>query len=341
MFRKLSNKLLLIIFVILAIVAVIVLVHDSKKGERTFKSELFSVDSAAVSSITIYPKGNGKDILKLKKSGKEWDVVFKDKHYPADSSLIKNILHELAHITPERVSGTDKTSWKQFEISDSASSRVVVEQGNAITADFRVGKVSFTQGQGPQRYRTNQNVDVKSHLRVAGDDRVYEVEGFLSMMFSNNPAQYRNRMLLRFDKNQVMKLTFIYPGDSSFVLARKGNKWYIDDQPADSSGTEKYLNSTYYINGNEFADESAVFPNYRYTLKIEGNNMSPIEVNGAIDEGVKKYYIKSNANPSAIFGSASPNLFNQIFKGKSSFFPGKAEGKEKKVTKQQSHRVKR
>ena len=204
-----------------------------------------------------------------------------------------------------------KQAGNNLRLSDSASSRVVVEQGNNVTADFRVGKVSFTRGQGPERYRSNQNVDVKSHLRVEGDDRVYEVEGFLSMMFSNNPAQYRNRMLLRFDKSQVMKLTFIYPGDSSFELARKGDKWYINDQPADSSGTEKYLNSTYYINGNEFADESAVFPNYRYTLKIEGNNMSPIEVNGAIDQGLKKYYIKSNANPSSIFGSSSPNLFNQ------------------------------
>ena len=341
MFRKLTNKVLLIVFAILAIVAVIVLVHDSKKGERTFRNELFSVDSAAVSSITIYPKGNGSDILILSKTGKEWDVVFKNKHHPADSSLIKNILHELAHIVPERVAGTDKTSWKQFEISDSSSSRVVVEQGNNITADFRVGKISFTRGGGGnQRFRnSSQNVDVKSHIRVAGDDRVYVVEGFLSMMFSNNPAQYRNKMVYRYEKNQVAKLTFIYPGDSSFVLARKENKWYINDQPADSSETEKYLNSADYTSGSEFADESAVFPDYKYTLKIEGNNMPPIEVNGAFDQGLKKYYIKSNENPSAIFSSSTPNLFNQIFTGKTRFLPGKPEGKSKKGAKPQGHRL--
>ena len=316
MFRKFSNKSLLIIFAILAILAVIVFVHDSKKGERTFKSELFSIDSSAVTSITIYPKGNGNDILKLSKSGKEWEVLIKNKHYPADSIVIKNILYALAHITPERVAGTDKTSWKQFEISDSSSFRVVVEQGKNITADFRVGKVSFSQARDRQNFRGNGNMEVKSHIRVAGDDRVYVVDGFLSMMFSTNQAQYRNRLVFRIDKNQLTKLAFIYPGDSSFVLTRKGSKWYVDDLPADSSGIEKYLNSIENTAGNEFAVESAIFPNFGYTLKIEGNNMPTIEVNGAVDQGSQKYYIKSNENPSALFGSSTPNLFNQIFIGK-------------------------
>jgi hypothetical protein len=319
MFRKLSNKLLLIIFAILAILAIFVFIHDNKKGERTFKSELFSVDSSAVTSITIYPKGRGNDIIKLAKSGKAWDVISNNKHYPTDSLVIKNLLHSLAHINPERVSGTDKASWKEFELADSSSFRVVVEQGTTVTADFRVGKVSFSQDRNSQNSRGNRNMEVKSHIRVASDDRVYVIDGFLSMMFSNNPGQYRNRTILKLDKNQLAKLTFIYPDDSSFVLARKGNKWYVNDLPADSSETQKYLGSIENTNGNEFADESVVFPNYSYTLRIEGNNMSPVEVNGAIDPGSKKYYIKSNINSSALFGSLHPGVFNQVFAGKKKF----------------------
>jgi hypothetical protein len=316
MFRKFSNKSLLIIFAILAILAIIVFVHDSKKGERTFKSELFTVDSAAVTSITVYPKGNGNDILKLAKAGKEWDIISKNKKYPADSLIIRNLLRTLAHITPERVAGTDKTSWKQFEISDSSSFRVVVEQGGNITADFRVGKVSFSQDKSSQNFRGNRNMEVKSHIRVAGDDRVYVVDGFLSMMFTNNPSQYRNKTVLRLDKRQLSRLTFIYPGDSSFVLARKGNKWYVNDIQADSAGTEKYLNSIENATGTEFADESVIFPNFGYTLKIEGNNMSAAEVKGAFDPGSKKYYIQSNINPSALFSWSNASLFSQIFTAK-------------------------
>lgn len=321
MFRKINQKTLLIIFAALALVAVIVVLYDNHKGERSFKSELFVVDSAAVTSINVYPKEKGKQSLKLSKAGKGWDVIIGSKRYPADSAVIRNILHTLAHLTPERVAGTERSSWKAFEITDSASAHVVVEQGGKVSADFRTGKMSFSQDRGRQNYGGGQNMTVKSHIRVAGDDRVYVVDGWLSMMFPDNPAQFRNRLVIRFDKNLVTKLTFVYPGDSSFVLARNGTKWSVNGQPADSASTEKYLSSVATTMGSEFADEGAIFPSYRYTLKIEGNNMPLIEVNGAIDEGSKKYYLRSTANRDAIFGSATPQLFNQVFAGIKKFNP--------------------
>jgi len=318
MFRKINNKSLLIIFGILAILVIIVVVYDQHKGERTFKSELFKVDSAAVSSITIYAKGNSNEFVKLSKSGKQWDIQSKSKHYPADTSSIKNLLHTLANLKPERVSGTDRSSWKSFEMTDSLSSRVVVEQGNNVTADFRVGKLSFSQ-RGGQNYGNRNNMEVKSHIRVAGDDKVYVVDGFLSMEFTANPSQYRNKLVFKMDKSNITKLSFSYPGDSSFVLARSGNKWTINNQPSDSTATEKYLNSLSNSMGNEFADESLLFPAYNYILNLEGNNMPTVEIKGFIENASKKYYVNSSLNPSSIFSSSSPNLFNQIFPGKKKF----------------------
>jgi hypothetical protein len=313
MFRKLNNKTLLIIFAVLALLAVIVMIYDNHKGERTFKSELFKVDSAAVTSITIYPKGKGGEMLKLSKAGNGWEIVSGKKRFPADSGVVRNILQSLAHVAPERVAGTDQSVWKTFEITDSASARVVVEQGNKITADFRTGKLSFSQDRNGQYNGGNRNMSVKSHIRVAGDDRVYVVDGWLSVMFSDNPSQYRNRVVFKMDKKLVTKLTFVYPGDSSFVLARNDSKWTVNNLPADSATTDRFLNSIVNTSSSEFADDGAIFPVYRYTLKIEGSNMTPIEVNGAFDAGSKKYYVRSNVNHSAIFGSSTPNLFNQVF----------------------------
>jgi signal peptidase I len=331
MFRKFNNKTLLVIFAILAVLVVVVLLYDHKKGERTFKSELFTIDSSAVSSIVIYPKGKGNDFVTLSKTGKEWEIVSKNKKYPADSSYIKNILHSLAHIVPERVSGTDRSSWKEFDMTDSLSTRVVVQQGQKTTGDFRVGKISFSRGSGRQGYGNRQNMDVKSHIRVPDDDRVYVVDGFLSMMFRANADDYRIRTLLNLDKSKISKLTFIYPGDSSFILSRKDNKWFVNDLPADSAETVKYLSSVANASGSEFADESAIFPNFAYTLKIEGDNMPTTEVKGATDEPAKKYYLKSTLNPSALFGGpATSNLFNQLFPGKTKFITQPKKAKKKK-----------
>jgi hypothetical protein len=319
MFRKINNRTLLIIFALLAVLVVAMLVYDRRKGERTFKSELFKIDSAAVSSVTVYPKGKTGEFVKLVKAGKGWEIISGKKTHPADTSVVKSILQVLSHVTPERVAGTGRESWKEFEITDSLGSRIVVEQGNEVSADFRVGKLSFSQDRGMQNYGGNRNMSVKSHVRVAGDDRVYIVDGFLSVMFPENPSQYRNRILCRIDKNQAAKLTFTYPGDSSFVLARNGTGWLINGEHADSAAAENYLGSIAGTTGSEFADDGAFPPVFPFTLRIEGNSMAPVEVYGAIDPGSKKYFLKSALNPASVFGSSTPNLFSQVFPGKGRF----------------------
>jgi hypothetical protein len=318
MFRKINNKTLLILFAILAIVAVAVYFYDSQKGERTFKNELFKVDSAAITSITIYSKGKTGEFLKMNKTGSGWEILSKNKKYPADTNAIQNILHSIVKITPERVAGTDNSSWKEFEITDSLSTRVVIEQGKEVIADFRTGKMSFSQNKSRQSYG-NSGMEVKSHIRVSDDERVYVVDGFLSMMFADDPSRYRNRMVVKLDKKNLNKVSFIYPGDSSFMLLKKTSGWFLNDQPADSALTEQWLNSLSFLTNGDFADEEVLPFTFPFNLRIEGNNMNLIDVKGAKDTVAKNYFVKSSANSSAVFGGASPGLFNQVFPGKNKF----------------------
>jgi len=319
MFRKISNKALVVIFAVLAVVAVIVFLHDRKTGDRTFKSELFTIDSANVTSVKIYPKGKKTDPLILEKAGNNWNIVVGPKKYPADSAAIGNILRTLAHVSAERVAASDASGWKSFELTDSLARRVVVQEGNEVTADFMVGKISYSQGQGMQSRGGNQGFSIKSHIRTAGDDRVYVVDGFLSVVFSDQPSQYRNRLVCRFDRNQVNKLTFGYPGDSSFVLTRSGDQWMLNDKPADSAKAVNFISSLANTTGSEFADEESLPFTFPFSLRIEGNNMPAIDLTGAFDPVKKMYYIRSSANTSAVFGSANTSLFNRVFASKSRF----------------------
>jgi hypothetical protein len=330
MYRKVNNRYLLFLLVILAAAEEVDLLRDRKTGERSFRTELFTADSASISSISIYGKGKNTETLKLNKAGRQWEILSNNKSYPADTSSIKSLLHLLSHITAERVAGTDRSDWKKFEITDSASVRVIVKQGEKNVADFRVGKVSFTQSGGGQQYGGGRNVEVKSHIRVDGDERVYVVDGFLSMMLTDNPSQYRNHVLTRLDKNGITKLTFRYPGDSSFVLSKEGSKWLADGKPTDSAETEKFLSSIVNATGTEFADERNALPAFEYSLKIEGSNMATVDLEGAVERGSGKYFVRSNFNPASVFGSSSPNLFNQIFPGVERFSVKKPErsGKE-------------
>lgn len=317
--KTIKNKTLLILFLILAVIAVIMFFYDRNKGERSFKSELIKVDSSNVTAISVYPKGKMTTPLRLEKSGKNWEIKTGKNTYPADSLVMQRIIGALCHVKPERVSGTGKSSWKELQITDSSGTHVVVEQAGTVVANLWIGKISISQDNNRPGYGRNQNISIKSNVRVDGDDRVYIVDGFLSMMFSDQPSMYRNRTVFRFDKNSISKLTFVYPGDSSFMLVKDGTIWMVNNQPADSAKTENYLNSIRSTVNSEFADEGTkpfVFP---YTLKIEGANMSAIEVQGAINPDPKKYFVKSTLNPSAIFGSSNPNLFNQVFPGRDKF----------------------
>jgi len=319
MFRKMNTKLLIVLFAVLIVIVGSVLIYDHNKGDRTFKSDLFTVDSAKVTTINIYPKGRNKSMIQLVKTGKNWDIKSNNKNFPADTNVIQNLLKTLSHVKAERVSGTDQSSWKELEITDSSSARVVVEQDKQVTADFRVGKISFTQNNNMAEYGGNRNISIKSHIRVAGDDRVYVVNGYISGMFGDQPSMYRNRSVFRINKSLLTKLTFIYPGDSSFVLAKTGNKWQINDQPADSAAVETWLNSVANTSDSEFADDASPFPVFTHILKVEGSSMPELEVKGLFDPSLKKYMVRSSYNRDATFGSGNPRLFNQVFASKTKF----------------------
>jgi hypothetical protein len=333
MFKKINNKILLLIFVVLAALVVYMLIDDNKKGERTFKSELFIVDSAKVDKITIYPKGKNKSEINLIKTGKSWEIKNNNKTFPADTMVIQNILQTLSNVKTIRVAGTDKSTWKEFEITDTSATRVVVEQDKEITADFRYGKISYSQNRQSQYYGGNRNVSVNSYIRLAGDDKVYVVDGFFPMVFSNQVSQFRIKTVFRFDKNLLTKLTFIYPGDSSFVLMRKENKWLMNEQPVDSAITESFINSLANTNNSDFADDLIHFPSVSHRLIIDGNNMNPIEVKGVADTLSKKYYLNSSFNSSVNFCSDNPYLFNNIFVSASKFKVKKDSDKKNKTGK--------
>jgi len=317
--KNIKNSILLIVFLILALLVLGFFLYDNKKGERSFRKELFAIDSARVSKLTIYPKDTNRQVLILSGAGRDWKIGSGNKSWPADTGMILHIISSLVNAKPERVAGTDKSSWKDFQITDSASVRVVVEQGNDKVADFRVGKISFSQdGRGNFG---RQGMSVKSHIRVAGDDRVYVVDGFLSMIFRDEISAYRNKLISKFDRKLAGKLTFTYPGDSSFILQKTDNRWMINDKQADSASTASYITSLANLYNSGFADDNNISGLYSYTLRIEGTNFPGFEIRGSADEAAKRYFVKSDLNSSAVFGGADPTLFRQVFPGKGKFEP--------------------
>jgi len=313
MFRKIDTKTLIIIFIVLFSVVLVVQWWDRHKGERTFKSELLTLDSAKVTAIYVYPKNAKTGAITLSKISNGWTVTNQAKTFSGDVEFISSMLKDLSHLKSMRVAATDKSKWKEFELTDSAATRVKIEVDKKIEGDLYVGKFSYQQSQNPYQQRGGS---VSTYVRVAGDDNVYVVDGFLSMMFNREVSSYRNRNLISSTKDNWTKLTFTYP-DSSFTLSKDKNKWTLNGQATDSTKVVNYFNAINNLSSSEFVD-NVLAGSPLYTLKIEGNGLAiPIEIKAAPADTTNKYIVTSNLNPDGKFSGAKYNLVDRVFVGKS------------------------
>ena len=293
MFRKINYKILVTVFVVLLALVVLVELLDSKKGNRTFKSDLVEVLADEVSSIELYPRVENGTKIRLFKENDEWRVESEGKSFKADQASAGRMISELNSIKPKSVVATSKDRWENFEVSDSLGTRVKLLNGSKVVADLVIGKFSFSQPR-----------NMTSYVRLADEKEVYGVDGMLGMSFNRNVNSFRDRTVIKSNKTDWTKLTFSYPADSSFVLEKIGEKWMIGDMETDSAAVVQYFNSIANLNDGSFTEEKPVI-SPTHQLTIEGNNgMQKVEIKGYYTNA-ETFVYESNQNPEAYFNSKS------------------------------------
>jgi hypothetical protein len=306
MFKKLNTKTLLIIFGgLLAIFILVQIIHRSK-GESNFKTKFLEIDTAKIKAITI-KQHNTKDEFKFIRNGKEWTILIKGTAHKIEEGAVKNILAELIDIKADHIAATDQAGWQEYQTTDSASTHVQIEQeGKAIT-ELLVGKFSYQQN---QQY---------TYARLAGENEVYAVSGFLAMTVNRKPNDFRDKSMVKItNPSDITKLVFSYP-DSSFVLSKENNVWMVNGEKVDSAKVADYLGTISSLHGSDFVDESVPSGNQVFSLKIEGKNFLPIELKALSADTVNRYVITSNCNTEGRFSGTKGELAKNIFVGLNSF----------------------
>jgi len=129
MIKKLSNKHLLIILIVLFVAVLVDVLLKSDKQERTFRNVLVSFDTLSVSEIIIYSKANNDKEVRLYKEGEDWKLPIKNNITAnIDKGTIKGMLDQLLASKPKRLVAKDKSKWKEFQV-DSAGTRVIIKEG--------------------------------------------------------------------------------------------------------------------------------------------------------------------------------------------------------------------
>lgn len=111
MISVLSNKKLGLAFLVLLIIAAIIFLTDQGSNERSFRTELVSIDTSKVSQIIIYPRQADTDKIKLYQEEDEWKVeLSNDKSALVPQRKIDDIVNQLANLKPERLAEEEKAA---------------------------------------------------------------------------------------------------------------------------------------------------------------------------------------------------------------------------------------
>jgi hypothetical protein len=320
MSKRFDNKKSLYILAVLIILLGLTILIKLPRERATIKEKLVELDTALVNKIIIYPRVNeGASFEFVRKNG-IWILQNDNLTAVPEKDVVRNILMEVQNLKPKSLEATDKTQWKDFNLTDTLAIRVKLLDNKAKSlADLMIGRFTYNQRGNPYGNSYANGIEGISYVRLAGDKNVYGVEGFLSLTFSGKFNDYRDKSFIKLNKENVVKISFAFPSDSSFILTRKDSVWFAGNQAADSLAVAEYLNSLSYLNGNDFMDNFKPADNPIFELSIEGNNLLNLSVKCYKTDKEDEYILSSSLNPDVYFTSRKDGIFGKLFKSESHF----------------------
>lgn len=282
------------------------------KGESTLRAYLIDVDTSEISGMYLYPTANDFKEIKFFKEGNNWKIDNDGSIIMADNNTLKSMMVELGGLRVVRLASNNKDKWAKYEVTDSLGTKVKIESDGKIVSTIILGKFDY-----------NQETRVASnYVRIEGEDRVYVANGYASMSFNRDLASFRNRSLIETDISGWNRITYNYPGDSSFVLVMTDGYWMADGLATDSMATANYVSSLSRLGGSGFVDNADInLSQPQFSVVIEGANASPITIEAFADYSTEDFIIVSSENSEGKFSGLAGDLFSRIFVGKSKFAP--------------------
>jgi hypothetical protein len=318
--KFLNTRTLVIILVVLG--GIFLVTKLTQKEDRTFRSELVTIDTSRVTKMVIIPKTGAGTNINFTRSGYDWTLESEGKSYTPDEGAIDNILVELTRMRTERVAAIDESKWNEFEVTDSTASRIQLFNNDEVIADLYLGKFSYTQS--PQTNpMQRQQTRMFTHVRPVDDKTVYVVEGFIKMSVQPNVNTYRAKVLCAMNQDDITKISFNYPNNKKFTLQGQEGKWYLNGEETDSTKTARYLMKFVRLSNNNFVDDPSVpvSDTPSHSVVLEGNNTLPVEIRAYPSaDTTHQYLITSSLVPDAKYSGYKSRLFDKVFVTQDDFF---------------------
>lgn len=195
------------------------LASQSIKNELSKKPEEFRdrklTDTVATQVVRLSIKTAAGE-MELQKQGDHWRIV-KPLRARADDQKVNDLI---AQITNSRIA--------QFVADDAGDLHPygLAEPRGTITI-FKGDDKSGGSGQILQIGGVSEKEKDQVYVRFAPRKFVYTLPNKIESILSTKPNDLRDRHLVRFDENQLDRITIDAPGKNKTVLARKEQNWTI------------------------------------------------------------------------------------------------------------------
>ena len=312
-----NNRTLSIVFAVLLAVFLLTRFTQGGRQESNFRTQLVTLDTAQVSTITLRPPGDA-DAIVFQESEGNWRVQQGEVTAQADQSAVEGLLGTLLDLKPQRLAARSSEQWNTFEVTDSLGTRVEVSEGDQTVVDLFIGKFSIQATPPPPRQpgmppMQQPQPKATSYVRLADEPEVYAVEGFLSSAFNRPFNSWRNREFLTVDPAKVNQVDFTYPADSSYTLRQQDSAWMVNDTEADSARVVNYFNQLQNLSSSDFNDtfSASGSPEFVATLQTTDGD---VRIEGYTQDST--FVIRTNRRPEVFVNSDRDGLFSRVFVGR-------------------------
>jgi len=315
MFSKLNTKTLLVVLVVL--LALFAVIEYTDTSDSSYSDEVIKVDTAGVSKIVFE---TNKDTFQLVKEKQTWFVQSGKNKSDADKAKVKALLSRMSPLTPLRVAANSKDQWKKFGLDDNAL-KVKFYKGSNLLNTLYLGKVDYqapetTDRQNPYS-RGHQGIMI-GYARAGNNKMVYVVDGYLKLSYAGDANSFRKKSLINTKREAINKVV-INSGGSTYHLEKKGQQWFIGDQPADSANTAKYLNNIVRLRGYEFVESDAIKDKSTIgSVTINMGEASQVKIDAYPVDSVS-FALTSSENIGNIIKDKNHKLLDRLIKKKSYF----------------------
>lgn len=299
-----NNKILLGVFGLLLIIYLGSKLFSNNKTS-SFDAQVVLVDTSLIDQLVLYPKSAPGESITLTKSNGIWKANNGNMEVVAVTNSVNSLLAQMSSIRAKRIVSNSPDKWEDYEVDQNSGTRVEAFSNRNKISDFIVGAFKYDQ--------TTQAAT--SYIRRADEDPVYSVDGFLGMAFNQSFDYFRNKELLKLNKDDITKLT-LSNGSDPMTFQKLNDNWFLAGmEQIDSTSMAGYLNGLSTVSGFEFAEQAPPGTSKVATLNIEANNMmDQVEISLYGNPNTEPPFIlNSSLNPEAYFYSDSSGIYQRIF----------------------------